>query len=84
LLRAVWDAAFDAKIANPPYDTFSEIKPPRHITAGWNFGEGQSSKMATLTVFPTTAAAVIDGCKDAPLLVLSLHAIGCNRQQRRR
>jgi EAL domain-containing protein (putative c-di-GMP-specific phosphodiesterase class I) len=27
--------------ANPPYDTFSEIKPPRCITAGWNFGEGQ-------------------------------------------
>jgi hypothetical protein len=41
LLRAVWDAASDAKMANPPYDTFSDIKPPRHITAGWNFGEAQ-------------------------------------------
>src|ERR1035438_8076758 len=42
-MRAVWDAAFDAKMANPPYDTFSEINPPRHIVAGWNFGEGQPS-----------------------------------------
>src|ERR1035438_3732344 len=50
-------------MANPPYDTFSGFKPPRHIMAGWNWREAQvpsGLSSETAAIATTLGRCIVD------------------------